>query len=495
MEAKKFISTLKGMRTRFANKPNEALEKKSVETLTEKFGGKLEAIATLNESGNEDLKKYLKGVLGISCVKCSESEETPAVTTSVESHEETPANEKKTGKVFEVVDGTEYALKDGKVYKLDTIKKTMKRVYKDFKDINVEDINVAAMPMTTYQRYLRDKFPDEDMPIKKGKLHFRGYRISCSIETGFIIEDTTKRYEIVNTPFEGIPTPKELGEWFNKPKVIEHTPEEIREAVERGKELARKATENASDSHDEDEEPDYEALRRKVLRTIKDIRSRTLDFDPMKFPDMIPFKRWKRQVKSLLTQWKDKKIRYKKFIDELEKLTTEETFVVKEKNHRSSFTGTLLPQHKKVGRLLGDKLEVDDKLVDAVPFLLEYLLFYEKRAMSQIMKFAKGEITDVELVKNPLEVDWKVSYNKRALENNEYNARVLSMVYDAVGIVAPQDALYEADLQVGDRILIYIDGEPRVRTIASVDREITLGRDFGMLKSDKWIKLPKKEKK
>ena len=41
---------------------------------------------------------------------------------------------------------------------------------------------------------------------------------------------------------------------------------------------------------------------------------------------MIPFKRWKRKVKSLYTQWKDRKIRYAKYLNEIEKVTTEETY-------------------------------------------------------------------------------------------------------------------------------------------------------------------------
>lgn len=491
MDAKKFISTLKGFRTRFTNKPNAELERKSVEGLVEKFGGKLEAIATLKEQGQDDLKSYVKALLNLTGVRPEEPmvEDTPVV--EVE-------KSKPTAKVVEVnADGTEYAVKDGKIYKVDTIKKTMKRVYRDLKDINIDDIEVPVMSMKTYQRYLRDHFPGEDMPIKKGKLHFRGYRISCDAENGFMVEDTTKRYELVETPFEGIPTPKELGEWFKKPKVV-HTPEELRKSVERGKELARKAKEEsarkAKEAEEAAEEPDYEALRRKVLGTIKDIRSKTIDFDPTKFPEMIPFRRWKRKVNSLLTQWKNRKIRYAKFINELEKVTTEETFVIEEKRHRSAFKGTLMPEHKKVGMLVGDKIEVDGKWIDAVPFLLEYLLFHEKRAMSQIMKYAAGEITDIELIKNPLEVDWKVEYKKRALANTAHNARVLCMVYDAVGIVTPHELLYEADLQVGDRILLFVEGELRTRTIASVDRGIILGKEVGLLKLDKWIKLPKKEK-
>ena len=66
------------------------------------------------------------------------------------------------------------------------------------------------------------------------------------------------------------------------------------------------------------------------------------------------------------------------------------------------------------------------------------------------------------------------------------------MVYNQVGIVAPQDLLYEADLVAGDRILLDVEGELKVRTVASTDKGITLGKEVGLLKLDKWIKLPKK---
>lgn len=70
------------------------------------------------------------------------------------------------------------------------------------------------MSLTTYQRYLKDRYFGEDVTIKKGKLHFRGYRISCTKENGFMVEDTTKKYKVVDTPFEGIPTLAELGDFL-----------------------------------------------------------------------------------------------------------------------------------------------------------------------------------------------------------------------------------------------------------------------------------------
>lgn len=503
METKKFISTLKGIRTRYAKNPNAELEKKSVETLVEKFGGKLEAIATLKEQGQDELKDYIKRIFGVFVVK---KKETPAEISTLNEepkYEETsaPTESSEAPKkgvlhTFEK-DGEHYCRKNGKLYKVDFVKKTMTRVLNDFRQLADVDFSALdeVMPMTTYQRYLRDNFPGEDCPIKKGKLHFRGYRISCDIESGFVIEDTQKRYEVVETPFEGIPTPRELGEWFKSPK-REFTSEEIAAAIERGKEHERQRKEEREakmKTKQEAEEVDFEKLRKKVLGMIEDARSKTIDVDPMKIPEVIPFKRWRRKVNSLLTQWKKREIRYPKLLRLIEEATVEETFVVEEKNHRSSFVGTLLPEHTTVGLLVGDKIEVDGKWIEAVPFLLDYLLHYEKRAMAQIMKYAHGEITDVELINNPMEQDWKVEFNKHALKNTAHNAQVLCMVYAQVGIVAPQDLLYEADLEAGDRILLDIDGELKTRTVASTEKGITLGKEVGLLKLDKWIKLPKKD--
>lgn len=475
MEAKKFISTIKGFRTRFTSKPNAELERKSVENTVEKMGGKLDAFSILKDADSE-LLSYVKSVLGIK--KVEPSKESP----KVESKKEKKSEEESTKEIS--------TSKDGKLYEIDTVKKTCRRVLKDLSELANVDIEVSEMSMNTYLRYLKDKFPGEGAQIKKGKLYFRGYRVSCDTDNGFMIEDSTKRYAVVETEFEGIPTPKELGEFFNRPR-IEHTPEELKAAVERGKELAERARQEAERNKEKEVvEVDFELLRKKVIGKIKAIRSKkVVDFDPVLFADMIPFRRWKTKVNALLKQWKTRKIRYVKFLNELEKVTSEETFEVKEKNHRSSFVGTLLPEFKSVGMLTGDKIEVDDKKVDAVPFLLDYILHYEPKAMQQIMRFANGEVTPVYLLRNPFHEDWKIEFNKRSLPNTKENAQVLTALCASIGLVAPQDLLYEADLKVGDKIMIMVDNEWKTETISQTDEGICVGKEIGLLKMDKWIKL------
>ena len=501
MELKSFIRTLKMQRGRYAKNPNAEAEKKTIETLTEKMGGKLEAIAQLKEAGENALMDYVKGVLSVTYAV-----EPTHTTTDVEKGgvTKTPECEKKVSlpKKEEKQDGCD----DKKTsYEIDKVKDTCKKVYHDLKDLKYDDLDIPEIGLDIYQRYLKDKFPGETCTLKKGKLMFRDYRITLNVQNGFMVEDGRKYYEIVDTPWEGIPTPAELGEWFKNPTRRELTDEEkIHEtlaAIEAGKkreyeerrERERLAAE-AEKAREAAENIDFEDCRKKVLRKIEEIRTKVdTVFNPESFSGMIPFKRWRRQCKSLLTKWKNKDIRYARFLKELEKITIEETFVVKEKNHRSSFKGTIMPKHTKVGYLRGDKLEVDDKLVDAVPFLMDYLLFYEPRAMSQIMKYAKGEITDRELIEEPIKVDWKEEYKKKSLPNTAHNARVLTCVYESCGLIAPQDLLFESDLKVGDVILVYFDGKLRRKTVSSVERGVVLGKEVGLLKTDKWILAPKKE--
>lgn len=500
MELKKLIQTVKMQRGRYAKNPDAAKEKGTIEKIVDKFGGKLEVIAELKAAKETEILDYIKGILGIKKVKAEALVETPNEEVKTEETAETP--KKKVGRPKKEEDEELGQDKDGNMYIIDTVKKTCKRVYKSLKDINLEDLDIPEMSLKTYYNYLKDTFAGEDIKFKKGKITFRDFRISLSVETGFTVEDIRKKGEIVETPFEGIPTPKELGDWFKKP-VIVTTPEEEREAVERGKEFLRRRKEEhdalAAERERMMEEPtaeDFENFRKVVLKKIKDIREKVdPQFDPQEFPKMIPFKRWRRQANSLLTKWKKKEIRYAKFLKELERVTTEETFVVEEKNHRSSFKGAMLPLFHKVGYLIGNQLEVDDKRVDAVPFLLDYLLHYEPRAMSQIMKYSRGEITDRELIENPIVVDWKEEYKKRKVINSAHNAQVITCVFESCGLVAPQDVLYEADLKVGDVILLMIDGELKRRTIAKVHQGIEVGKEVGLLKTDKWIKAPIKENK
>lgn len=475
MQTKKFISTLKGYKTKFTNNPNKEKELSSITSLVEKQGGKLEVIALLNEHNQEDLKVYVKDVLGLTKAVASEK---PAVRVI----------DKQPLRVYHSADGNEYTVKEGVTYKVDTIKKTLKRISKDLSTLNVEDIPTMKFPMTVYQRYLKDKFPGEDCPLKKDKIIFRGYRISCSLENGFMVEDSQKAYEVVATPWEGIPTPKELGEWFKKP-VKEFSSEEERDSYERGKAFIerREQEKELLEKEREQNEVDFEHLRHKVLSTIDMIRSKTVDFDPTTFPEMIPFKRWKRMANNLVTKWKTRKIRYAKFINEMERITIEETFTIRKVAPK--FVGTLLPQYKEVGYLQGNKIEVDGRWVEAVPFLLEYLLNKRKKLMPQIMKFAKGQITENELFDEPEKADKYEEYNKRLLKNTANNAQVLCILFDIVGIATPQDFLYKADLKVGDKLWLFYEGKFHKKTVAEVEKGITLGGGEALLKLDRWLKI------
>lgn len=378
---------------------------------------------------------------------------------------------------------------EGTVYEIDTVKKTCKRIFKDLAALNMDDVDVAEMSMTTYQRYLKDKFPGEGATIKKGKLHFRGYRISCTKENGFMIEDSTKRYAVIENAFsEGIPTPKELGDFFKKP-VVNHTPEELAKAVELGK---KKSDEHVSSVEiEEPAEIDFEVLRRKVLGQVRGVQDgKVAEFDPLMIPDMIPFKKWKRKINAVLKDWKSKKIRYQKLLTLVENITMEQSFETEDTSHRNSFVGTILPVFKKVHELKGNEICVDCKWIPAVPFMQAYLLHYEPKAMPQLMRFANGDISEHELLENPYHKDNSIEYNSKLLKNTERNAQILDMLFMSVGLVSPQDLVYSG-LEVGDKITIFRNGKWEKDVVTDIECGVLLSKEIGLLKTDKWIKSEK----
>ena len=68
-------------------------------------------------------------------------------------------------------------------------------------------------------------------------------------------------------------------------------------------------------------------------------------------------------------------------------------------------------------------------------------------------------------------------------------------MFDSIGLVAPQDMLFTADLEVGDIILIMLEGEWRKRTVMSTDEGVCISKGIGLTKHDKWVKIGHDEKK
>ena len=219
----------------------------------------------------------------------------------------TKKSDLKKGEVVRGTNGNQYIITD-------PIKRTMKKV-KAFSEIKVNDIEVGEVSFTTYQRYLKDRY-NEDCPIKKGKLYFRDYRMKFDNEKGFVIEDTRDNYSIVDTPFDGIPTPKELGDWFEKP-VREFSEEQMNLAKMNGRKLDR--------AIEAKEEVTLDDLRGKVVYRIEAVRKKMdPNFDPMEFQGMIPNRKWKVNAGKILRNWKSKKIRYPRMLSELEALVKDE---------------------------------------------------------------------------------------------------------------------------------------------------------------------------
>lgn len=374
--------------------------------------------------------------------------------------------------------------KSGKTYMLDTAKHTCKRVATSFEELDLDALNLDEMPMEVYQQYMRDRFTDEEFPIKKNKLMFKGFRISCSVDEGFKVEDTTKKYRVVELPFDGIPSPKELVDYLLTPKASADPAEKKVRKVEKEEPVQPK--------YDFD---DPKVCRQVISKELARLAKSGEKISIKEFSTIVPFKRWQRTIRKFYKQFSNKEVRYPKLIQMITEYTKEETFEDTPKKPTYKFTGTILPEFKSVGMLLGDKLEVDGKKVDAVPFFVDYILHYVPKAMQQLMRWAEGVITDVELLREPFFTDPYIEFNKKSVKSGKHNADVLSALCASVGIVAPQDLLYNADLAVGDKILLYNEGRWTTKTITSIDEGIEYGRGVGVLKFDKWLKVEPKENK
>jgi hypothetical protein len=375
--------------------------------------------------------------------------------------------------------------KSGKVYEIDTVKKTCKRVITSFDEINLEALNMDEMPMEVYQQYARDRYPDEEFPIKKNKLMFKGFRISCTADEGFKVEDTTQKYRVVDLPFDGIPSPKELCDYLTSPKASA--------APKSEKKVTKVEVEQPEEPKVDFDDP--KVCRKIINKELARLAKVGERLSIKEFSKLVPFKRWQRTVRKFYKLFEEKKIRYPKLVQMIVDYTKEETFEEAPQQPKYKFSGTILPEFKSVGMLLGDKLEVDGKKVDAVPFLVDYILHYVPKAMQQMMRWAEGVVTDVELLREPFFQDPYIEFNKKSVKSGSHNASVLSALCASIDLVAPQDMLYEADLKVGDKILLYNDGRWTTKTITSTDEGIEYGRGIGVMKFDKWLKVEPKEQK
>lgn len=125
--------------------------------------------------------------------------------------------------------------KNGALYVIDEEAHTCRKLRREFKDIPVDEVEKPLQLLRQFQTALKDKF-GEDCPMKRGRLRFRGLLINFNSEDGFFIEDPGNYYEIVKTPFEGIPSVAELLDFFSL-KTVQHSAEELRRAVILGRQM------------------------------------------------------------------------------------------------------------------------------------------------------------------------------------------------------------------------------------------------------------------
>ena len=220
METATFIRTLKSTRTRYTKTPNAEKEKQTLDSLIAKMGGDVLALIAVKD--DKELRKYLietakiakkeitaankeikamaaqpqvdihKPVaerteadaeaiheVAVANKEEAESAETPAEETPAETPAEKPVKKSKPSKEerFQIC-----TTKNGQLVEIDTVKKTCHKIYHSFAEINPDDLDIDQMSMDVYKKYLADRYPDDEVVLKKNKVMFRGYRISCNTE-------------------------------------------------------------------------------------------------------------------------------------------------------------------------------------------------------------------------------------------------------------------------------------------------------------------------
>lgn len=379
-------------------------------------------------------------------------------------------------KEIEIATGT-----DGRQYEIDRKNKTCKLL--KGMDITEQDIlNTADMNMDVYREYFRAHYVDEECVIKKNKMVFRDYRIYCSATDGFVIQDIRNRYKSIEHGIEGIPSPKELAEWFDRKKNILNDPSKKRVVT--------------PENEEEVIEVNWDEVADEYISKVSTLKwNSKIDWKAFNAETFPKKKGWVKAFNKVFRKLDKGDIKFAEFkesVIELAKTFNFDMDMMPEVKVEK-FEAPLPPTFDKVGCLSGNKIEVDGKQIDAVPFLVKYLLSEEPKAMPQLMKWAKGELTVHKLLKNPVEKDDKVKFDLSLIENTAENALVVTALYAAVGVVAPQDLMQVADLpvelNVGDKILIYFEDSWREKVITETLGGVCYGNNVGLLKLDKWIKL------
>ena len=108
------------------------------------------------------------------------------------------------------------------------------------------------------------------------------------------------------------------------------------------------------------------------------------------------------------------------------------------------------------------------------------------------MRYATGAIDRIQLLTSPIEKHPEIEYNSKVCEH--VSAELLTLLCTSVGIVPPQDLLYDSGLEVDDRVLFHDGDEWVVKKVTEISDAVYLGKDFALLKTDKWLKLEEGEK-
>ena len=213
METATFIRTLKSTRTRYTKTPNAEKEKQTLDSLIAKMGGDVLALIAVKD--DKELRKYLietakiakkeitaankeikamaaqpqvdihkpvaerteadaEAIHEVAVANKEEAEsaevsaETPTEETPAETPAEKPVKKSKPSKEerFQIC-----TTKNGQLVEIDTVKKTCRKIYHSFAEINPDDLDIDQMNMDVYKKYLADRYPNDEVVLKNNKVN------------------------------------------------------------------------------------------------------------------------------------------------------------------------------------------------------------------------------------------------------------------------------------------------------------------------------------
>lgn len=363
---------------------------------------------------------------------------------------------------------------NGKAYTVNLTTKTAKKVFNslaELKSIKAELEKNSKVSYNAYLSFLRDHLSSDPIKVHKNAFMVRGFKF-------VFYPDHIECKDILNfskpVPFKDLPTPKDILDFLNgKKEGRVFTPGEMSAAVLRGKKLL--IDESKVEVEKLAKVDNTETLlqaKAKALRLINRIKKRQSDNTKIftEIPGMIKYRPLQTAIGITISYYHKKQLRWSKFIERIETLIRNETFVPKPAKPEK-FTGVDVMVYKSVEPIntLTETLIVDGAVREAGEFFARYILERDNNpeVMPQMMKWLKKDITDEDFLQTPILKDRMIAFDARLLKGIKLKqVEVLHEIIYTMGLFDPTKIVYNkgGKYKVGQKLKVLC---PELGTIST----------------------------